>query len=163
MSGHFRTRLVLALILASGSGIPASAACLSCICSVSATGLRFGNFDPISTTPTSSTSQLRLSCWTTGSPELVTYTVALSSGLSGNYGIRLMLGAGDQLAYNLYSDNAHTTVWGDGTGGSSTVSGSMKATRRRQRTDLTVYGQITPQQLIRAGNYSDSIVVTVTY
>ncbi|MDE2465160.1 MAG: spore coat protein U domain-containing protein [Alphaproteobacteria bacterium] len=163
MPQSFLRHAALALLLACGLSAPASAACLSCTCSVSATGLRFGHFDPVSPTPTSSTSQLRLSCWTTRSPELVTYEVALSHGLSGSFATRLMLGAGDQLAYNLYTDSAHTTIWGDGTGGSTTLSGSMTATRRRQRTDLTVYGQIPPQQIVRAGNYADTIVVTINY
>jgi spore coat protein U-like protein len=93
----------------------------------------------------------------------VTYAVALSSGLSGSYSTRFMLGASDRLAYNMYTNNAHTTIWGDGTGDSSTVSGSINATRRRQNVNLTVYGQIPPQQVVRSGNYSDTIVVTVAY
>jgi spore coat protein U-like protein len=63
------------------------------------------------------------------------------------------------LKYNLYSDSTHMTIWGDGTGGSSTVTGTNGHTTN----NFTVYGQIPTPQGIAPNNYSDSITVTVTY
>src|SRR6266487_1298814 len=50
---------------------------------------------------------------------------------------RKMVNAGTLLNYNLYTDAARTTVWGDGTGGTVTVSGSSNGS-----TTHTVYGRI---------------------
>jgi spore coat protein U-like protein len=57
-------------------------------------------------------------------------------------------------------------VWGNGTGSTSTVSGTERLTNATpSRTNThTVYGQIPPlQDVAVASNYLDNITVTVTY
>jgi spore coat protein U-like protein len=63
----------------------------------------------------------------------------------------------DQLNYNLFVDASRVVVWGDGSGGSSTVALTAAAA------DIPVYGRVPGGQNVPAGSYIDTIVVTVTY
>ncbi len=71
--------------------------------------------------------------------------------------------AGDPLlGYQIYSNSAHTTIWGDGTNGSSTVSGT--GTGPGAAITETMYGQVSAGQTVLTGSYKDNPVnVTVTY
>ena len=92
------------------------------------------------------------------------YTVALSQG-SGTFAARELSGSGGTLAYNLYADAGHNTVWGDGTGG--TVAAEGVGGGMTLPVAHTVYGRLLAADngnaVIEAGNYSDTIVATVTY
>ena len=79
--------------------------------------------------------------------------------------VQLCRGA-NTFGYNLYTTNAYSVVWGDGTGSSATVSGSMrlKNTNPSQSNTHTVYGQVPGlQDVAVASNYQDNVTVTVTY
>ena len=127
-------------------------------CSVSATNLAFGSFSPLAGSTVDSTATITVTC-----NKAIPYTIALSPGSSGTYSPRRMTNGGNQLAYNLYSDAGYSQVWGNGTGGSSLVSGSIPL--RFDFTNHTVYGRIplSTQRSAVVGSYSDSIIVTVTY
>jgi spore coat protein U-like protein len=61
------------------------------------------------------------------------------------------------LNYNLYTTASRTTVWGDGTGGTSTLNGlAFGATH-------TVYATVPARQNVRVGQYTDNIIVTLTF
>ncbi len=62
------------------------------------------------------------------------------------------------MKYALYSDSGRTTVWGN-TVGTNTVSGTYAIAQL----PLTVYGSIPAGQSIPAGNYTDTVTVTITY
>jgi spore coat protein U-like protein len=64
------------------------------------------------------------------------------------------------LNYNLFTNAARTTIWGDGTAGTSRVSRNL---RRNQPVNLTVYGRIPAGQDVRIGSYSETLTVTITY
>lgn len=129
-------------------------------CTVSAPALAFGNYDTSSATPTAATTTVSVYC-TVGT----SFTTALDvGGNGGDYATgRLMLGGtnGDNLSYNLYTDATYTTVWGDGSGATSTVAGV--GTGPLVAVPQVVYGRIPAQQNISADSYSDTITVTVTY
>ncbi|MHA6845411.1 spore coat U domain-containing protein [Ralstonia syzygii] len=126
-------------------------------CLISATNLNFGTAGVLTSALTAS-SAITLNC-TNQAP----WTLALSagSGSGATFSSRLLTrGGGTQtVGYNLYTSSAHTTVWGDGTGGSSTVAGT--GTGLAQST--TVFGRVPTQTTPQAGMYSDTIIVTVTY
>ena len=133
-------------------------------CSVTASTLAFGTYDPLSGTPTDSTTTLNVSC-TKGAPssETVNYTIALSTG-SGSYVNRTMSSGSQVMNYNLYTTNARTTVWGDGTGATVTSSNSFSlttSTPTRNR-NHTVYGRIPAGQDVGAGGYLTGTPITVT-
>jgi spore coat protein U-like protein len=130
-------------------------------CTVAAQTHAFGAYDTIN--PTSTTSSLTVSCTTDNSPRVISYTVKLSSG-PGSYATRQMTGAGDTLTYNLYTTAAHTTIWGDGTAGTSTVSGSVSIPNNSNSASNieTVYGLIGAPQNVTPSAYSTATPITVT-
>ena len=131
-------------------------------CSVSANALNFGDYTPATGALTGS-SAISVRCTkNTG------YSVALTAGTTsgGSIGQRLMkhTSAADTLQYNLYTTPAHTTVFGDGTSGSATNSGTGAG--MGTASTITVYGQLpdsAANQDAAPGAYSDTITVTVTY
>lgn len=153
------TALVLALPL------PASALCALCSCSVSATPVVFGTYDPISSSPTDSDGSVLFTCGGLVGG-VVTYDVALNKGMnSTTFSPRRMSSGANLLDYDLYTSSAHSSVWGDGTGGSQKISGSVTILVLGGTTRaLVVYGRIPGNQTtVRAGTYSDAVLVTVTY
>jgi spore coat protein U-like protein len=133
-------------------------------CTVAAPTHAFGAYDTIN--PTSGTSSITVTCTHTGAGNhTFSYTIKLSSG-PGSYASRQMTGTGDTLTYNLYTNLAHTTIWGDGTAGTSTVAGSFIVAAASSGFQIqTVYGLIGGSQNVRPGAYStaSNITVTVTY
>jgi spore coat protein U-like protein len=149
--------LVIGLLLASSQARAAAT------CSASATTLAFGSYSPLSLTPLDSTGDITVTCSLGGVVSLlVTYTIKLSTG-SGTYAARRLGSGGNTLAYNLYTTLLHTTAWGDGSGGSGTVSDFYLLGVGTTARTYTVYGRIPAQQNARGGSYSDSITVTVDY
>ncbi|MBL0914545.1 MAG: spore coat protein U domain-containing protein [Sphingopyxis sp.] len=143
---------------------PAEAACspLSfCSCTVSATGVSFGSYNMLTATPNDAAGSVRVIC--TLLLDLAgSFTVDLSTGASNSYGARTMRSGANSLTYNLYTTAGRTQVWGNGTGGSTRVTQSFSGLLLVDRT-IPIYGRIPAGQNARAGSYSDTIIVTVTY
>lgn len=144
-------------------------------CSVGATGVAFGVYDPLSAGPIDATGTVTVSCvWTSsGGPgvQSVRPVISLSAGFApGTYAQRVLRTlVGDRLNYNLYRNTARTQVWGDGSAGTVTArtspstlslppSGTPVIGRR------TIYGRLAAGQSTAVpGSYSDTITVTVTF
>jgi len=123
-------------------------------CTINATSLDFGSINPLIAGDATSTSTITVTC-----TALTSYSIALSAGGGGSFVERVMRSGANTLYYQLYSDVANTTIWGDGTGGSTVFAGSASGAG----TTSNVYGRVPHQQSAFAGTYADSIVVTVTY
>lgn len=128
------------------------------VCNLTTTGVNFGAYDVFSTSPTDSTGSVTILCD-------ATTTVATSIGQSpnsGGFNPRRMKHSslGDLMIYNLYTDGSRTIIWGDGTGGTSTV--TRKAIKNKPL-DLTVYGRIPPGQDVSGGLYGETLVVTIVW
>lgn len=147
--------LALAL-LAGGLMICMPRVASAATCRVTAGALNFGNYNPLRATALNRTGQLTIRCSGTGA-----FSVALSTGDSGSFTLRYMLSGatGNPLGYNLYTDAARSIIWGDGSGGSQTVSRAFNNNRVR----LNVYGRIPAQENVAAGNYRDSITASITF
>lgn len=126
-------------------------------CQISATDHAFGTYDPTSSVATDSTSDVTVKCLLAGTLVETSYTITLSTGASGNYSERTLESASDVLGYNLYVDSTRTTIWGDGSGDSATVSNTA------QKETHTVYGRLFAGQYVAAGSYSDTIIATVQF
>lgn len=135
---------VLALLFAAA---PAAAAS----CTVSPQNPSFGVYDPFSSSASDTAATITVTCDTE-----TAFEIALGPG-EGSYAARTMSAGPDTMAYNLYVDPQRTMVWGDGTGGSNTVS-AVSA-----RSDITVYARAPARQNLRPGSYADVVSVTVTY
>ncbi len=158
---------VLAFISACGvlsMPAPAFASCniLSlCSCTTSASGVAFGSYDPFSASPSTSSGSVTVDC--TLSVALAgSYDIALSTGASGSYASRQMAKGASRLNYNLYTSPALTQIWGDNTGGTTSVNKGFAALLFFSQS-TSIYARIPAGQNVAAGPYSDTIVVTVTY
>lgn len=135
-------------------------------CSVSATGVSFGGYDVFAASQITSTTTISVTCTLqSGGTTTVNYAIALAPGSSSTFVQRQMKNGGNALGYNLYSDSARTTVWGDGTGSTQTVPGSMrvKPATPTLTDNFTGYGSVPALQDVGVGAYSDNITITVTY
>jgi spore coat protein U-like protein len=126
-------------------------------CTVTATAVSFGTYLPFSGTPADSTGSVTVGCRLFGP-----YTVSLNAGLhaSGSFSNRRMSSGPGFMSYQLYTNATRTTVWGDGTGGTSVVSAFCS---RVCNTNYSVYGRIPARQVVNPGTYTDTILVTVTF
>jgi spore coat protein U-like protein len=120
-------------------------------CSVNATGVTFGNYDPFSNQNLDGTGNVGITC-----DAATPYSITLSAG-TGSYLTRTMANGAHLLAYNLYTDATRTTVWGDGTASTAAVNGSGASVNH------TVYGRIPARQNVQVGTYADAITVVVNF
>ena len=135
--------LLLGLLFAA---VPAQA------CTISATGVAFGAYNPRNTTSVTGVGSIQLDCHPNGRP-----VISLGAGNSGSYASRRMTNGISNLNYNLYVNSAMTIVWGNGTGGTQSVDAPRKTST------TTVYGRIPPRQNVTAGTYRDTLVVSVVF
>ena len=136
-------------------------------CFVSVTGVAFGTYDPLVTTPTTSTGNVQVRCiHIGGGATRASYTIDLSTGSSNNYAQRTMRTGNSVLNYNLFNSATYTQIWGNGTGGSSRVAYSLLVNPgnfAQNIMDHPIYGRVPAQQAVDTGLYSDAILVTLTF
>jgi spore coat protein U-like protein len=135
-----------AFALSALASLPCGAAC-----TVSTTSVAFNPYNVFATLNNDITGTITIRCNPTAA-----YSLSLSTG-AGTYGSRALVNGPYTLGYNLYTDATRVTIWGDGSAGTSTVSGNAKNATH------TVYGRIPARQNAHTGNYTDTIVVTITY
>ena len=138
-------------------------------CAVTASGVAFGVYDPVLTTPDDSTGTITVRCVYAGpgGADSTNYSVTLSAGGGLGFAPRKLLKGSATLDYNLYRDAGRTQVWGNGTGGTTIITGNIKVGpgvgNNSQTANHIVYGRIPAQQDPDGGNYADSILVTLTF
>ncbi|UOA09790.1 spore coat U domain-containing protein [Methylobacter sp. S3L5C] len=154
------TAILLGIAL---SLMPMAAIALGLNCTVSATGVNFGNYNPTSSLPTDVTGNVHVACTALLISILSTTNISLNTGGNGSFALRKMSNGANRLNYNLYKEVSHTTVWGDGTGGTSIWTDSLLIQILGTNINHTIYGSIPAGQYVAAGNYSDTITVTVEF
>ena len=143
--------------------MPASAAALGLDCSVSATGVAFGAYNPTNSSPTDATGNVHVHCTVILVSVLSQINISLDEGGSGSFAPRKMSSGANLLSYNLYKEATHTTVWGDGTGGTGIWTDNALIAVFGTNIDHTIYGSIPAGQYVAAGSYADTITVTVEF
>jgi spore coat protein U domain-containing protein, fimbrial subunit CupE1/2/3/6 len=131
-------------------------------CSVAATGVNFGIYNPLSGVPNQATGTVTVTCDVLVGL-LTSWTVSLGTGNGGTFSPRLLGSGGSHLTYNLYTSAAYSSVWGDGSGTTTLVSDQRTLIVGSNISSYTVYGRIPAGQDPAAGTYLDTIVVTVNY
>jgi len=66
-----------------------------------------------------------------------------------------------KMLYNLYTNASHTIVFGDGTGGTGTVTGTLSWFGNPVA--VSVYGLIPALQNVSAGFFADQVTVTIDF
>jgi len=130
------------------------------VCNVTATSVNFGAYDVFVTAPDDSTGTITILC------DKNTSTVRTSisaSPNSGGFNPRKMRPATGTylLNYNLFTNSARTTIWGDGTAGTSTMISNN--VRKGTPVTLNVFGRIPAGQDVGVGSYSEILTVTIAY
>jgi len=151
-----------ALLFAS---MPTADAGVTFTCTVTATGIAFGTYNPLNPSGDSAAGSWTVTCNAIGSGSAtVAGTLTLSTGSSGTYGARTMKSGTNALRYNIYVTPSYTQVIGDGSAGTFALSdsGTVTAGQVYQITG-NMYGFMPASQDVPAGSYMDVIVVTVTY
>ena len=87
--------------------------------------------------------------------------ISIGPGGSGDQENRALLFGAIPLAYNLFTDNTFGTIWGDGTGTTSTV--PVAGTGMANVGTTIVYGRIplAAAQAAVTGTYIDTVLVTI--
>jgi spore coat protein U-like protein len=159
---------VLRMVIAAFGAVALDAAAVTC--TISTPGLAFGSYDVFAAGATNGNATLSITCSLDpsdqGAQKLVPYVVSLSTGSSGSFVQRTMKSGSNALAYNIYTSNAYSVVWGDGTGSTGTQSGShvLNSGHPTLTGTFTGYGRIPAlQDVAVASNYADNVTVTVSW
>jgi spore coat protein U-like protein len=160
---HLALAMLLALCVSHHAGAQS--------CTASTSGLAFGPYRPLTlagklnSTAVTSDASVVVNC--AGVVGGGNYTVTLGPSVNGpgdRISVRYMAGSagGDDMAFNVYLDPAHTIIWGDGMTAGSPLGGSVPpgdSTRTHN-----VYGRIPGgQNKLRAGAYSTWLTMTMTF
>jgi spore coat protein U-like protein len=130
-------------------------------CSMNTTSMAFGTYDGVvanASNALEATATVISTC-TSGAEALITMNAGASAG-SGSADApvrRMTAGPGKYLDYQVYSDVARDTVWGN------TIPTGVALTGTGVPQSLTVYGSIPSAQVVPEGDYSDQIYVTISY
>jgi spore coat protein U-like protein len=133
-------------------------ASVSGICTISAGTLAFGAYNPVSAAPVDGTATVTVAC-TSG----LSAAITLGQGANADTGssdaapLRRMTDDGTNfLSYSLFQDDGRTVIWGNNTATDVEIVGTGVG--------FTVFGRITAGQTdVPVGNYSDTVVATVTF
>ncbi len=130
-------------------------------CSMNTTSMAFGTYDGVvanASNALEATATVISTC-TSGAEALITMNAGASAG-SGSADApvrRMTAGPGKYLDYQVYSDAARDTVWGN------TIPTGVALTGTGVPQSLIVYGSIPSAQVVPEGDYSDQIYVTISY
>jgi len=135
-------------------------------CTVAASPVNFGVYDPLLATADDTSGTITVTCNNRpppGNVDLV-YLLRLSRGLSGTFRTREMGSGLARLDYNLYLNAGRSLIWGDGTEFTLFLPGTMRLTGNRTISNThTVYARMPARQDAQIGNYTDTIVVTLEF
>jgi len=160
------TALALGVVSGTQAASPQTAnlsvtATVSANCTISTTAVAFGEYDPVvanASTPLDVTGKVSVTC-TTGAPATITLGQGPDPGASSTDAapVRRMKSGSNYLSYQLYSEATHTTVWGND------ASSDVENTGTGANQDIDVYGRVPSGQNVPTGNYSDTVVATITF
>jgi spore coat protein U-like protein len=126
-------------------------------CTISATSVNFGNYNVYNGSDIDSTGTVTYRC----NSFAFNITVGLTRGASATFNPRQMRKGAEVLSYNLFRDASRTTVWGDGTSGTSVY--SIFNPPNNSNVNLTVYGRLPAGQDVSAGAFSDTVTAVINF
>jgi spore coat protein U-like protein len=136
------------------------------VCTASGTAMGLGTYTGDTSTPADAIGTFVVRCTRNGGPASVIVTLGIGpSGTTGSIASRALkqVAGTDQLAYNLYTDALRLNVWGETIGVDAVTQSASVPNKATLDLTFNVYGRIPGLQNVRAGAYSDALVVTFTY
>jgi spore coat protein U domain-containing protein, fimbrial subunit CupE1/2/3/6 len=142
------------VLAASTQGNLSVSASVTGACSVGVSTMTFGAYDPFGTTPLDVQGSVKYTC-TKGT---VITSITLDNGQNFSSSNRRMSDGGtNYLTYELYYDSYGGTVWN-----ATTFPTGITVPNKSEQT-RTVYGRVLAGQDLPAGNYNDTVRVTINY
>ena len=126
------------------------------------TAVNFGNYSVFASgAPQTTTTTFNVQCSSNG----VQVTISLSRGInSASFNPRTMKNAvSATLNYNLYTDAANTTIWGDGSGGTVSQTYTMGPSQSTLPSPVPIYATVALGADMAAGAFSDTITATLAW
>ena len=126
------------------------------------TAVNFGNYSVFASgAPQTTTTTFNVQCSSNG----VQVTISLSRGInSASFNPRTMKNAvSATLNYNLYTDAANTTIWGDGSGGTVSQTYMMVPSQSTLPAAVPIYATVALGADMAAGSFSDTITATLAW
>ena len=130
-------------------------------CTIETRPLNFGTYDPLATTDTDATGEVRFTCHRDRFGRLLRVRIEISRGGSGSYDRRRMSSGAERLWYNLYLKPDYKKVWGDGSEGTDYYFELLPPSDTR--ITVPAYGRIFSTQDVMAGDYTDILQATINF
>jgi spore coat protein U-like protein len=126
-------------------------------CTIAATNINFGTAGVLSTTLTA-TGTLTVACT---NDDVYSIAISAGAGSGATVGDRVMTRSGgtDRIHYQLYQNASYSLPWGDGTNGTTALTGTGTGSSQ----SVTVFARVLPQTTPQAGTYIDTVIATITY
>ena len=130
-------------------------------CTIETRPLSFGIYDPLRATALDGHGLVIFTCGVKiETTSVKNVRIELSRGQSGSYDRRMIAGE-DALRYNVYLDATRRTVWGDGSNGTDYYLNAHPP--NKTPVYVPAYGRIFPLQDVSAGQYADTLTVTIQF
>jgi spore coat protein U-like protein len=128
-------------------------------CTLDATTIDFGRYDPLRATGIQAVGYVSYRC----TAPVTNIRIALSAGNSGTAARRTLWGAGngEPLHYLLTLDPTQTQIWGDGYGATTVY--SQPAVPAHTLIRVPIYAGIPGTQIAAAGPFRDTITVQLSW
>ena len=126
-------------------------------CTISVTSVSFGSYNVFNTSALDSSGSITYNC----NNKANGISISLGKGSSSTFSPRTMTKGAEALGYNLYMDASRTSVWGDGTPGTSVYSRTNPP--NNSNVSLPIYGRVGAAQDVSAGTYSDTVLATINF
>jgi spore coat protein U-like protein len=126
-------------------------------CTILVTSVAFGSYNVFNTSALDSSGSITYNC----NNKANNISISLGKGSSSTFSPRRMTQGGEALSYNLYMDASRTTIWGDGTSGTSVYTRNNPP--NNTNVTLPIYGRVTAAQDVSGGTYSDTVLATINF
>ena len=122
-------------------------------CTIAATNITFATQSALAS-PVTGSGQLTVQCTNNDA-----YRIGLSGGLLGTVTARTMTGLTSSISYQLYLDSGYATIWGDGTSGTSQLTGLGTGLVQA----IPIYARVPSQSTPAPGVYTDTVTATIQF
>jgi spore coat protein U-like protein len=127
-------------------------------CAIETRPLSFGNYDPESNANVDVVTEVIYTC----DNQAKKIRIEMETGTSNQFTPRYMSAiATDRLAYNVYLDATHTTIWGQGAFGTDVY--YQNNPPNGTPVVVRAYGRIPARQDVPTGNYVDVLTVRILF
>ena len=133
-------------------------------CSVSSPGW-VSSYSTTTATNTTGSASATISCTrASADPTTQTYTLSADNGLTPKGGVNQAISGASKLQYNEFQDAANTILWGPSPPAKNAFTGTLNfGTGTSASAFIPFYFSMTALQAVAAGNYTDTVTMTLTY